>query len=73
MFIKLLADCFPVEDLPVLYECCEKQCFYFETLMKTDEVVWKHRWCKQSEDLLLQPFCPSCETQLERYIQDAEI
>jgi len=69
MFHRLLAECFPYEDLPTLYACVEKSCFYHETLMKTDECVWKHQW--DGEALPLIPFCPACDKQLTEYEEDA--
>jgi len=65
MYHKSLAECFPFEELPTLYCCGNPQCFYNQTLLNHRESVWKNRW--NGEALILVPFCPSCECQLEDY------
>jgi len=65
MFHRVLADCFPYEDLPTLYACVRVECFYYETLLNARECVWKHRW--DGEALPLVPFCPSCRERLTEY------
>ena len=67
MYAKKLAECFPSENLPRMYECEQKDCFYDGTLFKHDEVIWKHQWCKVAEDLTLQAFCPACVSRLVDY------
>ena len=70
MFAKEIADCFPIEDLPRMYECTFTQCFYYTVLMKHDEVVWKHYWNELVEDLDLVARCPSCNSLMMEYEQD---
>jgi len=65
MYHRLLADCFPYEDLPTLYQCVSRGCFYYETLLKYDECDWKHEW--NGESLPLLPKCPSCNETLDEY------
>jgi len=65
MYHRLLSDCFPYEDLPVLFECINQHCFYHETLLKWSEVVVKEEW--NGETLEPVPKCPSCNTTMARY------
>jgi len=65
MFHRMLTECFPYDDLPALYECVSADCFYHETLLKRDEVNWKHKW--NGESLPLLPFCPACSKQMTQY------
>lgn len=40
--------------------CGEMDCFYYETIFKTDDLLWMHQWDDQVGDLVLIPLCPSC-------------
>lgn len=72
MYSVRLAECFPSEDCGVLYECCLPECFYFETLMKATELVWKHRYDHTFEDVVLDPYCPSCHNKMELWVHPDE-
>jgi len=65
MFHKTLAECFPYEDLPVLFMCENEHCFYNETLLKWSEVVPKDEW--NGEELEVVPKCPSCNRTMGRF------
>jgi len=65
MFHRMLAECFPFDDLPALYECVTTDCFYRETLLKMDEVDWRYKW--DGESLPLVPCCPSCGLKMVGY------
>ena len=55
-----------------LYECLNPMCFYCETLLKTDEVVWKEVWDSDFEDLVMRPRCPSCSEAMAFWDYDTE-
>jgi len=65
MYHRLLAECFPYDDLGTLYECVTSDCFYHETLLSYDECTWKHKW--NGESLPLLPHCPSCGLVMQEY------
>ena len=44
----------------LLYECMNPKCFYVGALLKASDVVWKHFWNTNIEDLDLRATCPSC-------------
>jgi len=67
MYHKTLAECFPYDELPLLYECANRHCFYHETLMKITETSHKTEWCPLAEDVLDFPACPSCGRVLDEY------
>lgn len=74
MYHILLVECFPSEDLPVLYECVNRECYFHETLMKWSEVEVKERWSHQHEDLIVVPICPACHDECEEWSdQDGKI
>jgi len=70
MYHKLLAECFPREELPLLYQCVNKPCFYYDTLMVVSETSYRTEWCPLAEDVLDFPACPSCNSLLEEYTED---
>lgn len=47
-------------NVGLLYECMNPDCFYDGTLLRMDDVVWKHYWDSRAEDLLVRSVCPSC-------------
>jgi len=44
----------------VVYYCVNPKCFYEETILDFNDIVWKDRWCKDAGDLQLFAHCPSC-------------
>lgn len=68
-YYREFVECFPVEDIGVLYECVNEQCFFGQHMFSLDECVWKDRW--NGHELLPEPFCPSCEKPLVRYVENA--
>lgn len=67
MFHRTLAECFPYEDLPRLWECPNVHCFYHETLMKWSEVRPHERWIHSQGDLGVVATCPSCHAECVPY------
>ena len=46
------ADCY--------YECVNPQCFYNETELGYDDVVFRDMWVSDVQNVELVPHCPSC-------------
>ena len=44
----------------MLHYCLNPHCFYVETLLGVDDVVWKDRWHSDLKELLPVAHCPSC-------------
>ena len=47
-------------NVGLLYECANPECFYCESLLSLEDVVWKHYWNSEIGDLDLRSVCPSC-------------
>jgi hypothetical protein len=45
----------------LVYECANPECFFCESLLPMEEVVWKDYWNSTLKDLDVRPACPSCE------------
>jgi len=54
----------------VIYMCLNANCFYCETIMGVEDMVWRDRWCSDLEDLIPIPFCPSCDEVMWREVED---
>ena len=52
----------------VTHMCLNKNCFYDQAILDFDDLVWKHLWNSEIEDLDLIPHCPSCDEVLWREI-----
>ena len=50
----------PLKTTHLLYECANPKCFYVGSLMTSDDVLWKHFWNSDLQDLDLRGTCPSC-------------
>lgn len=50
----------PFRNVGLLYECSNTSCFYDGALLKFDEVVWKHYYNHEMEDLDMRSTCPAC-------------
>ena len=44
----------------VLHLCLNDDCFYCDSALDIDELVWKEVWNSEIEDLDPIPHCPSC-------------
>lgn len=47
--------------------CGNMNCFYYETIFSYDEVVMRHEYNYNAQDLILVAFCPSCDERMEDY------
>jgi len=54
-----------------VHMCLNEDCFYCETILDFPDVVLKHVWDSNLEDLTLIPHCPSCDEVLWREVNDA--
>ena len=50
----------------VLHMCLNADCFYCETVLDIDDIVWRETWDRNIEDLAMIPHCPSCNEVLWR-------
>jgi len=67
MYNRRLTECFPFGELPPLFECVNKTCFYFETLFRLSETSHKNEWCPLVEDVIAVPLCPSCRSYVKEF------
>lgn len=67
MFSRVIAECFPSEDLPVLFACETRECFYYETLFKPSEAVPKETYDPKHSMMVVQLRCPSCDSVLQEW------
>lgn len=44
----------------VVFMCLNADCFYCETIMDVNDLVWKEVWSSEIHDLTSVPHCPSC-------------
>jgi len=63
MYSKRLAECFPL--MRRMFECENKHCFYYETLLKVSECEWRDHFTSGYPEVL--PYCPSCGDKLTEY------
>lgn len=56
----------------VVYMCLNAECFYCETIMDVNDLVWKETWDSNIEDLAAYPTCPSCGEVSWREVHDNE-
>jgi len=54
----------------VLHYCLNKDCFYVDSILDLDDIVWKEVWNSEIEDLDMIPHCPSCQEVLYREVND---
>lgn len=55
------------------YMCLNNNCFYCETYLGFDDVVFKSAWSSDLEDVIPLPHCPSCdENMITEDIDDGE-
>ena len=57
----------------VIHLCLNSDCFYCETVLGLEDIVWKEQWDSQIEDLAMIPQCPSCGDVLWREIDDTAV
>jgi len=72
MFNKPLFSQLGASNYRRLYECLNPQCFYCETLLKTEEASWKEQWNSEIDDLDMRPVCPSCSEPLAFWDYETE-
>ena len=53
----------------VLHMCLNTDCFYCETIMGVDELVWKDAWDSDLGILTPVPYCPSCGEVIWREVE----
>lgn len=54
----------------VLHICVNKACFYDDSLIDLDDIVWKEVWNSEIADLDMIPHCPACHEVLWREVDD---
>jgi len=47
-------------DGRVVHMCLNSNCFYCETIMSVNDLVWKEIWDHSLESIEMIPHCPSC-------------
>ena len=54
----------------VIHMCLNADCFYCESIMDFEDIVWGEAWDSNIEDLTMIPKCPSCDEVLWREVDD---